>query len=99
MHASLIHYYDCRDDSQNRMMALKDKAEKELSHYNMELKELIRVIDHDRKLKLFMSRKDQERTEAHEEIEAMKRKKEDAKSSDREKTVMVCKDVYARHVE
>ena len=75
------------------MTALKDKAEKELTHYTMELKELIRVIDHDRKLKLFMSHKEQERTEAHEEIAAMKRKKENEKSNDREKTVMVCKDM------
>lgn len=37
--------------------------------------ELIRVIDHDRKLKEFMSRKDQERTEAHMEIEEARRKK------------------------
>jgi len=33
------------------------------------------VIDHDRKLKEFMGRKDQERTEAHLEMEAMRRKK------------------------
>ena len=78
-----------RDDAQNKMMALKEKAEKELAHYNMELKELIRVIDHDRKLREFMGRKDQERTEAHEEMEAMKRKKEYEKSSERDRTVMV----------
>lgn len=77
-------------------MALKEKAEKELAHYNMELKELIRVIDHDRKLKEFMSRKDQERTEAHEEMEAMKRKKEFEKSSDRDKTVMVSMSITVR---
>ena len=35
----------------------------------------MRVIDHDRKLKEFMSKKDQERTEAHEYIEEMKAKK------------------------
>ena len=33
------------------------------------------MIDHDRKLKEFMGRKDQERTEAHLEMEAMRRKK------------------------
>ncbi len=33
------------------------------------------MIDHDRKLREFMSRKDHERTEAHEEMEAMRRKK------------------------
>lgn len=78
-----------RDDAQNKMLALKEKAEKELIQFNVELKELIRVIDHDRKLREFMSCKDKERTEAHEQIELMKRKKEAEKSRDRENTVMV----------
>ena len=82
-------YYVYRDDAQNKMLALKEKADKELGQYNMELKELIRVIDHDRKLKQFMSRKDQERTEAHEAMEAMRRRKDTEKSSERERTVMV----------
>lgn len=71
------------------MLALKEKAEKELTQFNVELKELIRVIDHDRKLREFMSCKDKERTEAHEQIELMKKKSEAEKTSDREKTVMV----------
>ena len=78
-----------RDEAQNKMLALKEKADKEMSQYNTELKELARIIDHDRKLRQFMSRKDQERTEAHEEMEAMKRKREAEKSSEREGTVMV----------
>lgn len=73
------------------MLALKEKAEKELAQYNVELKELIRVIDHDRRLREFMSCKDKERTEAHEQIEMMKRKKEAEKSGERERTVMVKK--------
>ena len=71
------------------MLALKEKADKELTQYNVELKELIRVIDHDRKLKEFMSCKDKERTEAHEQMEMMRRKKEAEKSSERQNTVMV----------
>ena len=71
------------------MLALKEKADKEMAQYNTELKELARIIDHDRKLRQFMSHKDQERTEAHEEMEAMKRKREAEKSSEREGTVMV----------
>ena len=78
-----------RDEAQNKMLALKEKADKEMSQYNTELKELARIIDDDRKLRQFMSRKDQERTEAHEEMEAMKRKREAEKSSEREGTVMV----------
>ena len=78
-----------RDEAQNKMLALKEKADKEMTQYNTELKELARIIDHDRKLREFMSRKDQERSEAHEEMEAMKRKREAEKSSEREGTVMV----------
>ena len=47
------------------------------------------MIDHDRKLRDFMTRKNQERTEAHEEMEARKRRKEAEKASNRERTVMV----------
>ena len=78
-----------RDDAQNKMLALKEKADKEIGQYNNDLKEQIRVIDHDRKLKDFMSRKVQERSEAHEEMEAIRRKKEAEKNSEREGTVMV----------
>lgn len=71
------------------MLALKEKAEKEMNQFNVELKELIRVIDHDRKLREFMSCKDKERTEAHEQMELMRKRKEAEKSSDRDNTVMV----------
>ena len=88
----------CRDDAQNKMLALKEKAEKELTQFNVELKELIRVIDHDRKLREFMSCKDKERTEAHEQIELMKRKKEAEKSRDRENTVMVSGQTHQEYI-
>ena len=51
--------------------------------------ELQRVIDHDRKLRDFMSRKNQERSEAHDEMETRKLRKEAEKASTRERTVMV----------
>lgn len=43
------------------MAALRDKSDKELAQYNMEIKELTRVLEHDRKLKSFMTIKGQER--------------------------------------
>ena len=89
VHSISVYVSVNRDEAQNKMLALKEKADKEMSQYNTELKELARIIDHDRKLREFMSRKDQERTEAHEEMEAMKRKREAEKSSEREGTVMV----------
>jgi chromosome segregation ATPase len=80
--------YDARDDAQTKMVALKEKMDKELKQYNAEIKELIIVIEHDRKLKEFMSKKDQERTEAHEAIEAMRRRREAEKAEERDRTVM-----------
>jgi len=55
--------YDARDDAQNKMIALKEKSDKELLQYNTDLKELMRIIDHDRKLKEFMSVKCEDRAE------------------------------------
>ncbi|XP_065891131.1 coiled-coil domain-containing protein 63-like [Dysidea avara] len=88
--------HDARDDAQSKKLALKEKTEKEIVQYNMELKELMRVIDHDRKLKEFMSKKDQERTEAHEYIEEMKAKKETEKMNERESTVQSYKEAFER---
>lgn len=45
------------------MILLKEKADKDLQQHNAEMKELVRVIDHDRKLKEFMGVKGQERQE------------------------------------
>ena len=39
------------------MLALKEKMDKELAQHDAEIKELKRVIDHNRKLKEFMSKK------------------------------------------
>ena len=89
MYIHQIQMLPLRDDAQNKMLALKEKADKELTQYNTELKEHIRVIDHSRKLKEFMSRKDHERTEAHEAMEAMRRRKDAEKSNERERTVIV----------
>jgi len=54
-------------------MGLKERNEKDLLQYNMEYKELMRIIDHDAKLKAFMNMKAQERSELEEE-EAAKRR-------------------------
>lgn len=73
------------------MIALKEKADKELLQYNMELKELIRIIDHDRKLKEFMRVKGEERADlADKELGVKQRKKESERDKgDREETVEV----------
>lgn len=54
--------YESRDEAQGKITALKEKAEKEISQYNIELKDFTRLLEHDRKLKDFMGVKGQDRT-------------------------------------
>jgi len=72
--------YDQRDDAQAKMMALKERNEKDLAQYSMEYKELMRIIDHDAKLKAFMNMKSQERSELEEEEAAKRRAGEEDKA-------------------
>ena len=73
IHFFAFQAYDQRDDAQAKMMALKERNEKDLAQYSNEYKELMRIIDHDAKLKAFMNMKSQERSELEEE-EAAKRR-------------------------
>lgn len=52
-----------REEAAQRIQALTDKAEKDNQQHNIEMKELVRLIDHDRKLKQFMKIKAAEREE------------------------------------
>jgi hypothetical protein len=53
--------YEARDEAQSKISALKEKHDKEVAQYNMEVKELTRVLEHDRKLRYFMGAKGQDR--------------------------------------
>ena len=56
-------YHGYRDEAQAKMLLLKEKADKDLQQHNAEMKELVRIIDHDRKLREFMNTKGKERQE------------------------------------
>merc|ERR1712184_223932 len=58
-----------------KMIILKEKADKDVQQHNTEMKELVRIIDHDRKLKEFMGIKGQERQEDP-QLVAWRQKKE-----------------------
>ena len=73
------------------MMALKERNEKDVAQYNMEYKELMRIIDHDAKLKAFMNMKSQERSELEEEEAAKRRAGEEDKA---EKTAEETMETY-----
>ncbi|KAL2090794.1 hypothetical protein ACEWY4_013057 [Coilia grayii] len=53
--------YDARVEAQSKMTMLKEKAVKDLAQYSAEMKELERIIAHERRLKEFMSTKCNER--------------------------------------
>ncbi|XP_041377730.1 coiled-coil domain-containing protein 63-like isoform X2 [Gigantopelta aegis] len=75
--------YDQRDEAQTKMIILKEKADKDMQQHNAEMKELVRIIDHDRKLKEFMGIKGQERQEDP-QLVAWRQKKE-AQEAERKK--------------
>lgn len=68
--------FNSRDEAHNRMQSLREKSERDISQYNAELKDLLRVIDHDKTLHEFMTTKTVERAELYEStIQGRKEKK------------------------
>lgn len=80
---------DCRDDAQTKMLALKEKSDKDIAQHNMELKELMRIIDHDRKLKEFMGIKSEDRSELTEGLTTARKAHEKEKMGDKDDTIEV----------
>ena len=58
----MVHIF-YRDEAQAKMILLKEKADKDLQQHNAEMKEHVRIIDHDKKLRDFMNTKCKERQE------------------------------------
>ncbi|KAJ3135559.1 Coiled-coil domain-containing protein 63, partial [Physocladia obscura] len=55
--------YEARDEAQTKIIALREKADKEYQAYVQEIKELDRALEQDRKLKEFMATKVADRLE------------------------------------
>eukprot|EP00842_Homolaphlyctis_polyrhiza_P002654 jgi/Hompol1/338/HPOL_001131-RA len=55
--------YEARDEAQTKIIALREKAEKEYQSYIQEIKELDRTLEQDRRLKEFMATKISDRSE------------------------------------
>lgn len=83
-------FFSLRDDAQSKMLALKEKSDKDLLQYNMELKELMRIIDHDRKLREFMNIKSEDRAEMHGlSMQYNSKRDEREKVGEKEETIQV----------
>ncbi|XP_069353337.1 coiled-coil domain-containing protein 63 [Eulemur rufifrons] len=75
--------YEQRLEAMARMAAMKDRQQKDISQYNLEIRELERLYAHETKLKSFLLSKLNDRTEFEEQAkreEAFKAKKHGKKS-------------------
>uniref|UniRef100_H0X3K1 Coiled-coil domain containing 63 n=1 Tax=Otolemur garnettii TaxID=30611 RepID=H0X3K1_OTOGA len=76
--------YEQRLEAMARMAAMKDRQQKDISQYNLEIRELERLYAHENKLKSFLLSKLNDRTEFEEQAkrtEALKRKKHGKKKT------------------
>nr|CAH8850572.1 unnamed protein product [Trichobilharzia regenti] len=71
-HATIT--YDQRTDAKNKSNALKEKNDKDTAAFEIEIKDLQRIIDHNDKLRKFMTIKADERNEWKQQAETRRRK-------------------------
>lgn len=69
-----FHWGKFRDEAHSRLSQLKDKAVKELALYELETKELNRILDHDRQMNEFVGIKLQERSLTEEALKAKEKR-------------------------
>lgn len=88
--------YDQRDEANSKTAALRERNSKESVAHMTELKDLLRTLDHDHKLKEFMSTKAHERQ--IEEDEEKLKKKDHEKSAEKtaEETVAAYREAFRR---
>ncbi|KAL8176734.1 UNVERIFIED_CONTAM: hypothetical protein K2H54_038002 [Gekko kuhli] len=71
--------YDARDEAQNRMGQLQEKMMKDLRQYESELRELNRILEHDRRMDEFLTIKLQERKFTEEALKAKEKREQESK--------------------
>lgn len=54
-------HFTIRDEAQHRMASLRERADREMAVYNSEIKDVKRILEHDRKLRKFMTTKAEDR--------------------------------------
>ena len=57
--------FSSRDDAESRMKYLKEKAERDRIVFNAEYKDVMRIIDHDKKMRDFMTTKNRDLSQIH----------------------------------
>ncbi|XP_022537995.2 coiled-coil domain-containing protein 114 [Astyanax mexicanus] len=90
--------YDARVEAQAKMTMIKDKAVKDLAQYNAEVKELERVIAHERCLKEFMNTKSNERSSLEDTQDLSRRQemKEQPRTDSQQETLETLEEVFQK---
>ncbi|XP_026873333.1 coiled-coil domain-containing protein 114 [Electrophorus electricus] len=90
--------YDARLEAQSKMMMMKEKAVKDLAQYSSEVKELERVITHERHLREFMTTKSKERSNRGNTQELIRRQelKAQQRADSGEESMETLEDVFQR---
>ena len=86
--------YEVREESRSKMMALKEKAKKDLTHYTQQIKEYQRRIDHEQRLQDFMKVKEEERTGDFEML--LTQRKEEAELKEKDDILMTYEEAFSR---
>ena len=60
-------HFNAREEAEHRMASLRERADRDLAMYNAEIKDVMRVLEHDRKLREFMTAKAEDRVSILEE--------------------------------
>ncbi|XP_037069469.1 coiled-coil domain-containing protein 63-like [Pollicipes pollicipes] len=88
--------YDQRDEANSKTAALRDRNAKESVAHMTELKDLLRTLDHDHKLKEFMSTKAHERQIEEDEEKIKKKDHEQSAEKTAEETVLAYREAFGR---
>ncbi|XP_030634148.1 coiled-coil domain-containing protein 114 [Chanos chanos] len=90
--------YEARVEAQSKMNMMKEKAVKDLAQYTVEMKELERVIAHERRLKEFMTTKCNERASQDEGQDLSRRQelKEQRRTDSGQETLDTLEEVFQR---
>ena len=86
--------YEVREESRSKMMTLKEKAKKDLTHYTQQIKEYQRRIDHEQRLQDFMKVKEEERTGDFEML--LTQRKEEAELKEKDDILMTYEGAFSR---
>nr|XP_060636397.1 outer dynein arm-docking complex subunit 1 isoform X2 [Anolis sagrei ordinatus] len=91
--------YEARDEAQARLTQLKEKAERDRRQYEIEMKELLRLQENDRRVSEFIAVKLQERAITEEAMLAKKKKEQKRKQDPDEEELKSYNDVVNKILE